>query len=53
MLYSIAKKFGLRRELKNIKEIKAEASKKLINYRSNISNSDSDYYSSLYSDRYW
>lgn len=45
MLYSIAKKSGSSRELKNIKKIKAKASKKC-SYSisgSSISDSDSDY----------
>ena len=43
MLFRIAKRSGLRREIKNIKNIGAKASKKYGYSSSNISSSDSDY----------
>ena len=53
IIYSIADKFGLRRELKNIKNIKYKASKKRSNSSSNYYRNDLDYVSSLSGDSDW
>ena len=47
MIYKIAKKSGLRLEIKNIKNIRAIASKKGCDSSSNVSSEDLDSYSSL------
>ena len=48
MLYSIAKKTGLRREINKIKKIKAKSCKKRRNDKINSSRNEYDYDSSLY-----
>ena len=53
MLYSIAKKYGLRHELKNIRNIHEKYSKKGRNYSNVSSSDDSDSDSSLAINSSW
>ena len=53
MIFSIAKKSGSHRELKNIKKISEKASKKCCNSSRNSSSDELDSNSSLYRDSDW